>query len=155
MPIVRSIRLYTSDAKLTSVHKTTHRLLRTSVTTPVGYKTYTSAQDYTPTPQVLSHNISRIQNLHQCTRLHTDSSEPQPQHQSDTKLTPVHKITHRLLRTSATTPVGYKTYTQCTRLHTDSSEPQPQHLMPNTTCSGIIRIQPNTPEDGHIDARNM
>jgi len=25
----------------------------------------------------------------------------------------------------------------------------------NTICSGIQRIQPNTPEDGHIDARNM
>jgi hypothetical protein len=44
---------------------------------------------------------------------------------------------------------------QCTRLHTDSSEPQPQHLVPNTTCGSIIRIQPNTPEDGHTDTRNM
>ena len=51
--------------------------------------------------------------------------------------------------------VGYKTYTQCTRLHTGSSEPQPQHLVLNTICSSIIRIQANTPEDGHIDARNM
>ena len=25
----------------------------------------------------------------------------------------------------------------------------------NTIWSNIIRIQPNTPEDGHIDARNM
>ena len=25
----------------------------------------------------------------------------------------------------------------------------------NTIWSSIIRIQPNTPEDGHIDARNM
>jgi len=25
----------------------------------------------------------------------------------------------------------------------------------NTICSSIIHIQPNTPEDGHIDARNM
>ena len=25
----------------------------------------------------------------------------------------------------------------------------------NTICSSIIRIQPNTPEDEHIDARNM
>ena len=24
-----------------------------------------------------------------------------------------------------------------------------------TICSSIQRIQPNTPEDGHIDARNM
>ena len=44
---------------------------------------------------------------------------------------------------------------QCTRLHTGSLEPQPQHLVLNTICSSIIRIQPNTPEDGHIDARNM
>ena len=44
---------------------------------------------------------------------------------------------------------------QCTRLHTGSSEPQPQHLVLNTIWSSIIRIQPNTPEDGHIDARNM
>ena len=44
---------------------------------------------------------------------------------------------------------------QCTRLHTGSSEPQPQHLVLNTIWSSIICIQPNTPEDGHIDARNM
>jgi len=44
---------------------------------------------------------------------------------------------------------------QCTRLHTSSSEPHPQHLVLNTVCSSIIRIQHNTPEDGHIDARNM
>ena len=44
---------------------------------------------------------------------------------------------------------------QCTRLHTGSSEPQPQHLVLDTIWSSIIRIQPNTPEDGHIDARNM
>ena len=44
---------------------------------------------------------------------------------------------------------------QCTRLHTGSSEPQPQHLVLNTIRNSIIRIQPNTPEDGHIDARNM
>ena len=44
---------------------------------------------------------------------------------------------------------------QCTRLHTGSSEPQPQHLVLNTIWSNIIRIQPNTPEDGHIGARNM
>ena len=25
----------------------------------------------------------------------------------------------------------------------------------NTICISIKRIQPNTPEDGHIDARNM
>ena len=25
----------------------------------------------------------------------------------------------------------------------------------NTICSSIIYIQPNIPEDGHIDARNM
>ena len=36
-----------------------------------------------------------------------------------------------------------------------SEEPQPQHLVLNTICSSIIRIQPNTPEDGHIDARIM
>ena len=36
-----------------------------------------------------------------------------------------------------------------------SSEPQPQHLVLNTICSGIERTQPNTPDDGHIDARNM
>ena len=44
---------------------------------------------------------------------------------------------------------------QCTRLHTGSSEPQPQHLVLDTIWISIIRIQPNTPEDGHIDARNM
>ena len=44
---------------------------------------------------------------------------------------------------------------QCTRLHTSSSEPQPQHPVLNTICSSIIRIQPNTREDGHTDARNM
>jgi len=44
---------------------------------------------------------------------------------------------------------------QCTRLHTSSSEPQPQHLVLNTISSSITRIQPNTPEGGHIDARNM
>jgi hypothetical protein len=27
--------------------------------------------------------------------------------------------------------------------------------VPNTTCGSTIRIQPNTPEDGRIDARNM
>ena len=44
---------------------------------------------------------------------------------------------------------------QYTRLHTGSSEPQPQHLVLDTIWSSIIRIQPNTLEDGHIDARNM
>ena len=44
---------------------------------------------------------------------------------------------------------------QCTRLHTGSSEPQPQHLVLDTMWSNIVSIQPNTPEDGHIDARNM
>ena len=44
---------------------------------------------------------------------------------------------------------------QWRRLHTDSSQPQPQHLVLDTIWSSIIRIQPNTPEDGHIDARNM
>ena len=38
---------------------------------------------------------------------------------------------------------------------TGSSEPQPQHLVLNTIWSSIIRIQPHTPEDGHVDARNM
>ena len=47
------------------------------------------------------------------------------------------------------------TYTQYTRLHTGSSGPQPQHLVLNTISNSIQRIQPNTPEDGHIDARNM
>jgi len=28
------------------------------------------------------------------------------------------------------------------------------HML-NTIWSSLIRIQPNTPEDGHIDARNM
>ena len=42
---------------------------------------------------------------------------------------------------------------QC--VHTGSSEPQPQHLVLNTICSSIKRIQPNTPEDGNIDARSM
>ena len=32
---------------------------------------------------------------------------------------------------------------------------RPQHLVLNTIWSSIVRIQPNTPEDGHIDARNM
>ena len=31
----------------------------------------------------------------------------------------------------------------------------PQHLVLETIWSSIISIQPNTPEDGHIDARNM
>ena len=44
---------------------------------------------------------------------------------------------------------------QCTRLHTGSSEPQLQHLVLNTIWSNIIRIESNTPEDEHIDARNM
>ena len=47
-----------------------------------------------------------------------------------------------------------QTYTQCTRLQTGSSGPQP-HIVLNTICSSIQRIQPNNPEDGHIDARNM
>jgi hypothetical protein len=33
--------------------------------------------------------------------------------------------------------------------------PQPHHLVLNTICSSIQRIQPNTPEDGHIDVRNI
>jgi len=47
---------------------------------------------------------------------------------------------------------GIQTHTQCTRLHTGSVRPQPQHLVLEhhmqqyTTC---------TPEDGHIDVRNM
>jgi len=49
----------------------------------------------------------------------------------------------------------YTNLHQCTRLHTGSSEPQPQHVVLNTICSSIISIQPNTPEGGHIDARNM
>jgi len=48
--------------------------------------------------------------------------------QKDTNLHTVHKTTHRLLRTTATTP---------------SAE---HHMQQYTTC---------TPEDGHIDARNM
>ena len=44
---------------------------------------------------------------------------------------------------------------QCTRLHTSSSEPQPQHLVLDTIWSSIISIQPNTHEDGRIDARNI
>ena len=47
---------------------------------------------------------------------------------SDTHLHTVHKTTHRLLRTTATTP---------------SAE---HHMQQHTTC---------TPEDGHIDARNV
>jgi len=49
----------------------------------------------------------------------------------------------------------YTNLHQCTRLHTGSSETQSQHLVLNTLCSSIKRIQPNTPEDGHIDAGNM
>jgi len=44
---------------------------------------------------------------------------------------------------------------QCTRLYTSSSEPQLQHLVLNTIRGSIIRLQLNTSEDGHIDARNM
>jgi hypothetical protein len=44
---------------------------------------------------------------------------------------------------------------QCTILHSHSSEPQPQHPVPNTTRGSTIRIQPNTPDDGHIYARNV
>ena len=44
---------------------------------------------------------------------------------------------------------------QCTRLHTDSSGLQPQHLVLNAIGSSIQSIKPNTPEDGHVDARNM
>jgi len=47
---------------------------------------------------------------------------------SDTNLHTVHKITHRLLGTTATTP---------------SAE---HHMQQHTAC---------TPEDGHIGARNM
>ena len=50
---------------------------------------------------------------------------------TDTNLHTVHKTTHR------------------------SSGPQPQHLVLNTICSSIQSIQPNIPEDGHVDARNM
>jgi len=50
--------------------------------------------------------------------------------------------------------IRIQTYTQCT-VHTGSSGSQPQHLVLNTTCCILQRIQPNTPEDGHIDARNM
>ena len=46
-----------------------------------------------------------------------------------------------------------QTYTQCTRLHTSSSVPQPQHLVLTAIGSSIQNIQPNTPEDGHVDAR--
>ena len=111
-----------------------------------GVQTYTSAQDY-----------SRIQTYTQCTRLH-----------SDTNLHTVHKTTvgYKLTH-SAQDYSRIQTYTQftrlqsdtnlhqCTRLHTGSSEPQPQHLVLDTICGSIIRIQPNTPEDGHIDARNL
>jgi len=77
---------------------------------------------------------------------------------SDTNLHTVHKTTHRLLRTTATTPSAehhmqqnttctpedghidatvsrIQTHTQCTRLDTVSLGPQPQHLVLNTTCS--------------------
>jgi len=47
---------------------------------------------------------------------------------SDTNLHTVHKTTHQLLRTTATTP---------------SAE---HHMQQHATC---------TPEDGNIDARNM
>ena len=45
-----------------------------------------------------------------------------------------------------------QTYTQCTKLHTGSSGPQSQHLVLNTICSSIHTC---TPEDGHLDDRNM
>jgi hypothetical protein len=45
-----------------------------------------------------------------------------------------------------------QTYTQCTRLHTGSSGPQPEHLVLNTISSSIHTC---TPEDGHVDARNV
>ena len=52
--------------------------------------------------------------------------------------------------------------TSDTKLNTSAQDytPAPQnlshkHLVLNTIWSSIIRIQPNTPEDGHIDARNM
>ena len=48
--------------------------------------------------------------------------------QSDTNLHTVHNTTHQLVRTTATTP---------------SAE---HHMQQHTSC---------TPEDGHIDARNM
>ena len=44
---------------------------------------------------------------------------------------------------------------KCTRLHTGSSDSQPQHLVLDTIWSSMISIQPNTPEDGHIDVRNI
>jgi len=42
---------------------------------------------------------------------------------------------------------------QCTRLHTNSAGPQPQHLWHNTTWAVIQHI--STPEDGHVNVRNM
>jgi len=79
---------------------------------------------------VTAYGRRRIQTHTQCTRLHTGSLGPQPQHpvQTDTNSHTVHNTTHRLLRTTATTP---------------SAE---HHTQQNTTC---------TPEDGHIDGRNM
>jgi hypothetical protein len=50
--------------------------------------------------------------------------------QSDTNSHTVHKTTHRLRRTTATTP---------------SAE---HHMQQQTTCK-------KTPEDGHMDVRNM
>jgi len=56
------------------------------------------------------------------------------------------------MRMTRGTNLMQQTHTQYTRLHTDSLRPQPQHLVlehnmqQHTTC---------TPEDGHIDVRNM
>ena len=61
-------------------------------------------------------------------------------------LTPKQRLTH------TTAPHTCNIHIQPLRQPTNT---QFSFTVLNTICSSIIRIQPNTPEDGHIDARNM
>ena len=101
------------------------------------------------------------QNLHQCTRLHTGSSEPQPQHLGKYNLFSTSTYTHSPA-THTPTPMQRLTHTPAPHTCTIHIQPlqQPTNAQfsftaLNTIWSSIIRIQPNTPEEGHIDARNM
>ena len=60
--------------------------------------------------------------------------------------TPIQRLTH------TPTPHTCTIHIQPLRQPTKA---QFSFIVLNTICSSIQRIQPNTPEDGHIDARNM
>ena len=61
-----------------------------------------------------------------------------------------------MFRTSIYPSSGVLGCILCTLLHlVFSTVNENCALVLDTICSSIIRIQTNTPEDGHIDARNM